>query len=553
MEKMWNPRSSLGVITLCTILIAIPLFRPGYIDTHDGNYHLLRLMEMHRSIEDGGYYIRWVPDLNSGYGSPIFNFYPPLAYYVAELFHIIGFGFIDSIKATYFVGFLLSGIAMYLFARDVLGEKAGLVAAVAYIYAPYHLVDVYVRGAFGEFFSFVVIPMVLWSIYRLANTGDRRYVASVALFYALLITIHNVNALIFTPIFLLYILFLHSKERHGFVKSAFLAMLYGIGLSAFYWLPAVYESQFIQIYRVTSGYFDYHLHFVYPKQLFSQYWGYGYSVPGIADEMPFQIGTAYVMLSLLSAVLIKRAGETHRVAKSHITLFLVIVVVGVMLMIPASTPLWELLPYAEFIQFPWRILGVTILATSFLCGSTTLLFEGRLKDLAVVFLLLILILPPLGYAKAKYTHINESEWTPGRILESGSSATVLNDYLPITVLEITNKSAPDRISVVSGKAIVELLEHRATLYKIRVHADTKAEIRIDSYWFPGWKVYVDGREVETKDNKFGVIQLEVPIGRHTILIKFEDTFIRKVGKVVSYMSLLLLSALYVYERGVSRV
>ncbi len=552
---MLNPRVSLGVIIICTILIAIPLFRPGYIDTHDGNYHLLRLMDMHRSIEDGGYYIRWLPDLNSGYGSPIFNFYPPLAYYVAELFHIVGLGFIDSMKSTYFIGFLLSGIAMYMFARDVLGEKAGLVAAVAYIYAPYHLVDVYVRGAFGEFLSFGLIPLVLWSFYRLANTGDRRYAVSAALSYALLITTHNVNALIFTPIFLLYIVFLRSKERrrHDFAKFAFLAMLYGIGLSAFYWLPALYESQFIQIYRTTYGYFGYPLHFVYPKQLFLPYWGYGYSVPGIKDEMSFQIGTAYVMLSLLSVVLIKRAGEKHRVAKPHITLFLIITAIGIMLMLPASTPVWALLPYVEFIQFPWRMLGVTMLTTSFLCGATTLLFEDRLKDLAVLFLLLILILPPLGYAKANYTHINESKWTPERILESGYSATARNDYLPITVLEITNKSAPDRISVISGNAIVELLEHRATVYRIRVHADTKAEIRVDNYWFPGWRTYVDDMEVEIKDNKFGVIQFEVPTGNHIVLIRFEDTFIRKVGKAVSYMSLLLLSALYFYERETSRI
>ena len=53
------------------------------------------------------------------------------------------------------------GLAMYLFVRRLLGRPAGLIAALTYVYIPYHLFDLYVRAAQAESVGFVFVPLVL--------------------------------------------------------------------------------------------------------------------------------------------------------------------------------------------------------------------------------------------------------------------------------------------------------------------------------------------------------------------------------------------------------
>ena len=73
------------------------------------------------------FYPRWFPDFAYGYGHAVLNYYSPLTYYVAQAFHLLGAGYILSIKLSFAAGFLLSGLAMYLYAREVVGRYAALI------------------------------------------------------------------------------------------------------------------------------------------------------------------------------------------------------------------------------------------------------------------------------------------------------------------------------------------------------------------------------------------------------------------------------------------
>ena len=99
------------------------------------------------ALRDGALYPRWAADMVFGYGYPVWLILAPLPYYAAEFFHLLGFDFPASIKAVEALAWFASAGAMYLFAGRVLGRDAGLVAAIAYLFVPYHVVDLYVRGA----------------------------------------------------------------------------------------------------------------------------------------------------------------------------------------------------------------------------------------------------------------------------------------------------------------------------------------------------------------------------------------------------------------------
>ena len=59
---------------------------------------------------------------------------------------------------------------MFRLTRRWWGPGAALVASLAYTYAPYHLVDIYVRAALAEFAALAIAP---WALLGLVNVWER--------------------------------------------------------------------------------------------------------------------------------------------------------------------------------------------------------------------------------------------------------------------------------------------------------------------------------------------------------------------------------------------
>ncbi len=299
-------------LTLCLPTL-LPLLGPGFPRTDDGLGHLFRIVELDRALRAGVLYPRWASELAMGYGYPVLNFYAPLSYYAVEALHRLGLGFLAAYKTSLGASLLLAGLAAYLLARDVLRDRlAAALAAVAYVVAPYPLADAYLRGALGESWTFVFIPLSLWAFGRLvcphrslapcpqgagpgrssaAETGTRpyatarrgAYLALSALALAALILSHNAIALMTLPLLVAYIAFLlwrahqatgatlpalritYHASRFTFYVSRFtfyvsritpliLAFALALALSAFYWLPALAEKSYTRVDDLLTGF-----------------------------------------------------------------------------------------------------------------------------------------------------------------------------------------------------------------------------------------------------------------------------------------------------------
>ena len=142
----------IALILIFALIIISPLFQPGYFwGAHDARHDAYFIFQYDKSVQDGIWFPRWSPDWTFGYGYPFFIVYGPLATFLGELFHhFLGLGFEASVKAVLALSIVVSGFAMYGFVRSWLGRNAGLVAAVAFMAIPYHLVDVYVRARTGR-------------------------------------------------------------------------------------------------------------------------------------------------------------------------------------------------------------------------------------------------------------------------------------------------------------------------------------------------------------------------------------------------------------------
>jgi uncharacterized membrane protein len=65
-----------------------PVFRSDFFQMHDWT-HVARLVELDVALKAGQFPPRWAPDLGWGKGMPLFHFYGPLPYYLAELLYLI--------------------------------------------------------------------------------------------------------------------------------------------------------------------------------------------------------------------------------------------------------------------------------------------------------------------------------------------------------------------------------------------------------------------------------------------------------------------------------
>jgi uncharacterized membrane protein len=372
------------LVLVLSVFAWAPLVGPAYfLHAHDAPHSIFFLNQFDQALRDGVLYPRWGVDFALGYGYPLFDIYSSLAFYVAEAFHLLGVGLTGAIKLTYAMAFVLSGLTMYAFGKRVLGRRAGVLAAVVYMYAPYRVLDIYVRSAFAEFCAYSFLPLILLLFYDLAERPSVRRLVLASLGYAALILTHAATALIFTLLLVPYVVFLIcSRIRTGWLHTlrlaglSLLAASFALLLAAIFLLPMVAEKGYVVESQWTQGSFGYAKHFVYPSQLFSPYWGYGYAGEGLADEMSLQLGMAATTLTIAGAAYALRRKVRGR---AQIAFFLVAAVVVVAAMMPAALRLWEVLPLAAFVQFPWRLLGLAALTMSFLSGGAIFAIAGSMR------------------------------------------------------------------------------------------------------------------------------------------------------------------------------
>jgi len=547
-----------------------PLLTPVYfLKAHDAAHSVFFLTEFHQGIQDGYLYPRWGPDHGLGYGYPTFIFYAPLAYYVAEVFHLLGAGPTAAVKITYALAFILSGLTMYAFVKRLWGPGAGLVSAVVYTYVPYRLVDIYVRCAFTEFCAFVFFPLILLLFLELVETSQPRYLALAGLAYAGLILTHIVSAFLFTPLLMAYVLWLMLRKAKsslwqwlrlsGFsLAAAFLAL----GLSAVFLLPIPIERNYIAQEQWTRATYSYDQHFIYPFQLLSAFWDYGYAVDGPEDTMSLQLGLAAVTLTLVAAILVLQRRTSERRTQRGTVLFFLGLTLGIILvMLPLSLPLWRLLPAAALVQFPWRLLALTSFTLSVLAGAVVPRLSSeayrnqeakvdRGRDSAtnpgLYVLLLAIILASFGYTLPEYTELSPRLETPAAPLDFELAHPDMVSMVAYT--QEQPRSTPLVAQYLGGEplvkahtltegATVEMVRHGGGSEEIIVRSSQKATIQFYTYYFPGWRGFVDGQDVPIRpEEPYGLITLDVPAGEHQVRIRFGDTPIRVVGKVISLLS-----------------
>jgi hypothetical protein len=219
--------------------------------------------------------------------------------------------------------------------------------------------------------------------------------------------------------------------------------------------------------------------------------------------------------------------------------------------LPLSFPLWRLLSVFALVQFPWRLLVLTAFTLSVLAGAVVLGAEGdRERSSApnpgLYVLLLAVILASFGYTLPEYTKLSPRLETPAAPLDfelAHPDMVCMVAYAreqprstPLVAQYLAGEPLVKAHALTEG-ATVEMVHHGGGSEEIMVRSSQETTIQFYTYYFPGWRGYVDGQEVAIRpEEPYGLITLDVPAGEHQVKIRFGDTPIRAVGKVVSLLS-----------------
>lgn len=548
------------VVVLLGAFAYAPLFGGGMILTAD-NLHAWRIHELGRCLDDGQIPCRWVPDLGNGYGFPLFNYYPPLPYYAGDLLHRLGFSYLRAVDALYLIGLAGAGLSMFVLTRRLWGDLGGLVSAVAYVYAPYLALDVYMRGALAELWGLAFAPALLWAIYELVTTSRLRFVPVVALLGAGLLLSHNLVAIIVAPAAVLWTVALLLSRGREVARPALLAgvaALWGIGLAAFFTLPVLFEGPHVQLDSVTQWPFNYGDHFASVNDLFLlRSSDYGFLL-GIRDDTPVQIGWfhwAFAGLALPAGAALWWRGE-RRLALA-VALFAAFFAMGAYMTLSASDAVWSTFESLPYIQFPWRYLGLVSLGAAALSGAWLALLRDRspwLQIAVAAALIGLFIGSGRTFFQPLYRFdVSDADLFEGDFLELYQAGSI-GDFLPKEVTVIPDP--PTRpVQVVSGPAAIRSTSSGTDWITMSVTGATASRLQVSLFDYPNWTVRIDGEVTPHRaSSPSGLVTFTVPPGRHQVEVRLEDTSVRRLANRISLASwsALVLAALGVAGAPLAR-
>lgn len=544
-------RKEFVVGLILTLSLLWPLATAPFFSHHD-DVQVIRLHQMDKCIKDGQMPCRWVPDLGGEYGYPLFNYYAPLPYYVGEIFYLMSGSLIFSVKMMFAVSFVGAYVFMYFLARKFWGPFGGALSAIFYSFAPYHAVDFYVRGAMGEMWALMAFPALLWSFIRL---GEKTCIVNLtvsSLLTAFLITSHNLSAMLFLPIILvwIFILTLKVKTRKFFLYSI-LAILLGVCISAFYLIPMIFEKNLVHVETTTYGYFSYTEHFKgFRKLLFDRFWGWGSSIRevpgGERDGLSFQIGWVHLLawvIAIYAAVKFWRLKQWFAVAIIFSSIFIAF---SAYMINPRSEFIWRLIEPLKFLQFPWRFLMIIIFFISFISGSVILVLKN--KKIIIALIVLVVALNFLYFRPEKFINVTEKELLSGERWDRQIKRSIF-DYLPVFAKEPPAELAGERYQILTGETKITDFEEGTNWLKFKAETTSHTIIRLSQYYFPDWRIKVDGNEVpiEYKDNTLGLMTIILGQGNHQIEGRLHDTPVRIVSNFITIATLLIMALVFMFQ------
>ncbi len=557
----------LAVFACLTLLAVQPFMAGRFPQSADGELHLYRAIAFDHSFRNDSLWPRYASGMAYGYGAPMFNYYATVAMYPQQAFHMLGASFQDAFLLSMIFYALIGTAGAYLLGKAWAGTIAGIATATAYTYAPYMLFDSIWRANVPEFAALALLPWVLWAFYELAFRGRRRDMLLAVILYTLFIFPHNVTTLYGTALLLVYCAFLWwiNPVRRRVLVQLGLALALGLALTAFFWLPALAETETIKIDTITESlpFIDVVSNLLKPADVIAP--------PQTADptqmQQPVSIALGWVQITLgfVALVLVFR---TDNWKLRGLILLAVVLILGMLYMtVEASAWVWEIVPLMRYSQFPWRWLGPASLLLALITGVGVSLVAHRIVSRVgqiawVTLTLAAMMLYAMPWIYTFYlpnpqaesiVDFHDFERETGNITTSSYGEYLPRwNQAPLDPDRLQGRFAEgeiiSRLEAPPGVTIIEA-DWRGTEARLRLEVVEDTTLVFDWLYVPSWWATLDGEALNVNPTSpHGFVSVAVPAGEYVLETGLGLTAIQSTATTVSLVALVVFTGIGIFWR-----
>lgn len=543
--------------TAAVLLALAPVMTSRLLHGHHPEFHAVRILLVGDSWHAGDLIPRWVPALGGGLGYPLFIYYGWLSFALGADAHVLGLEPVAAMNAVTVAAAVWQAAGAWLLGRDLGGRAGAWVAWALFFFAPYQLVNIYVRGNFPEVVAGSFAPWALWMMARTVRDGSRWALVACSVFLAAIILSHNISGLTLGGTTLAAGLVLAATrpagQRRKAAVRAGLAAVAAVLLCALFWVPILALRNEVNLHHDFQGYLDYRQHFLHLPQLVGTGWGYGFSEPGPADTMPLQLGVAHVaVLLVVTPLALLLAGRGSRLRRWRLGGFALLALALAFLTTYHAAPIWTVVRPLQTLQFPWRLHLPGTLMTAAAGALAVRVFAVprwrhrpwlRVSSAAAAVLAFTLAVLSFGYCRPITTYACDEQQLR-LIYHQGYYTTAMNDeFRPVGATDpaaIQELLGDDRLRLdgvpIPGAELPPWEDRRA--FTIDLAAAQAGELRVPIFWFPGWSLTLDGRPQPAYPcTGSGAICTRVEAGAHQLGARWRPTPVYHAGTAISVLTL----------------
>lgn len=549
------------IITLTALIAVRALNHPGLYTAHDIWHQVARLYHYTQSLSEGNFPPGWISQLANGFGYPLFLFSYHLPWLIGSPLVIAGLSIQTTIKVLFALCAVGSGMSMYFLVYSITKQRlAALSSAFIYVWAPYQFLTTFVSAAIGTSFQLMIFPMLLLGLYWTINSRPRLGILTTAISVVLSILAHLITFVyisIFSGIFTL-ILIIVLKPNAILKKLALVSIGVSLGLllSGPYTLPILSYKDLILASSSSGGFGDItNNHFVNFSQLLYSKWGYGPIVSNAKDgEISFQLGISQ-WISIVVALIIFTTSFKNKLKKHQKSIRSIIAAVSVTLifsilgMLDLSKPIWKILSTYLPLDYPFRLLLISLVFSSILAGLAISIIKARWIKLLLVFGLCTIAI----YTNRNHVRVNQYTDIPTSLyVDSETTTNTFHEYLPSTAdPSLLNGEQPPLIYSPSDLQS-NITYQDTTVSEFEIELDEQTQVVINQFNFPGQRLYVNDNITNVTTDPQGRISFIAPAGKSQIVRVYEQTPAVQSGFIASLFGLILCIQILLPRRKVAK-
>lgn len=484
-------------------------------------------------MSEGELRVTW-GDGFANYGMPIPLISQQLTPNLASIVNFIFQDVLVSHNIVYFIGTFLSALFYFYFLRIYFPPLLALTGTFLFNFAPYRIINLYIRGAQPEFFASVFVPLILIAIYLIIKRRNPIGILLLIFSVALLILTHPfmlvVSAVLFVP-YIIYCLY-NEGQKLQLLFKLIISFCIGIGLTAYYTIPLFLEVKYF--------YYGLNKSHLKPNQFLELInyldpnWYYFFKDDVFVRGNFIKAGLLETAITVLGSALL----IFTKIKKKNDSLLLFSVLISAILIfltLPVSLIFYEKISILAGIQYPWRILASFNFVTPIILCIILMKIKYKTISAIAIVLLISTIRFPQVYGK-NYTIYPQSDYF---FTKENLHGNILNTVWTGKTTEYpVKKTKPE---IIEGDGQVKIVDVKNSSRRYEVTGKTDLRMADYTFYFPGWKTYVDRIEtpIQFQDPTYrGVITYNVPKGNHTVELRFENTKPRILGYVISGIFLL---------------